>query len=85
MDGRTVAGLRKEDFIVRENGVARPVVHLATDKEPMDLLILLDISGSMGPHLRRLAGGAHEALQQLSPGDRAGIAAFHEWVEWVLR
>jgi VWFA-related protein len=84
MDGRIVPGLGRDDFVVHENGAARPVAHVATDQEPMDLMILLDISGSMGPHLRRLAEGAQQALQQLSPGDRAGIAAFHEWVEWVL-
>jgi Mg-chelatase subunit ChlD len=83
--GRRVAGLSKDDFVVRTADGVRSVEHAADEKQPLELLVLLDISGSMEAHIRNLGRYAREAVSQLAEGDRAGIMAFHAWPEWVLK
>jgi Ca-activated chloride channel family protein len=46
-DGRFVAGLRKEDFSVFEDGERQEVTHFSNERVPVSLGILLDSSGSM--------------------------------------
>jgi VWFA-related protein len=48
-DGRFVSGLRKEDFIVFENGERQEVTHFSNERVPVSLGIVLDASGSMTP------------------------------------
>jgi VWFA-related protein len=71
-----IRGLAREDFLVFDGGQARPIEHFGTDSGPLDLLLLLDVSGSMREELPRVAVAAHTALQTLNAGDRAGVMAF---------
>jgi hypothetical protein len=48
-DGRFVSGLRKDDFIVFENGERQEVTHFSNERVPVSLGIVLDASGSMTP------------------------------------
>ncbi|MBI2829281.1 MAG: VWA domain-containing protein [Acidobacteria bacterium] len=48
-NGRFVSGLRKEDFVVFEDGARQEVTHFNNDRVPVSLGILLDASGSMTP------------------------------------
>jgi Ca-activated chloride channel homolog len=45
--GRFVSGLRKEDFIVYDDGTRQDVTYFSNDRVPVSLGILLDTSGSM--------------------------------------
>lgn len=75
-DGRAITGLRAEDFILREEGKSQAIRNFAQEDMPVDVLFLLDVSGSMQPHIERLASAAHEALGVLGPNDRVGIMVF---------
>jgi VWFA-related protein len=44
--------------------------------EPLNLILLLDISGSMEPHIERISQTAREALAHLRPADRVAIMVF---------
>src|SRR5262245_45879971 len=46
-DGRLALGLTAEDFEVFEDGVKQTVSQFATDRVPVSLAVLLDISDSM--------------------------------------
>jgi VWFA-related protein len=48
-DGRFVGGLRKEDFVVYEDGALQQVSHFSNERVPVSLGIALDTSGSMTP------------------------------------
>ncbi len=77
MDGsRAVTGLHAEDFILRENGRVREIRNFASEKMPIDVLFLLDVSASMRPHVQRIASAARQALNVLSDKDRVGIMVF---------
>jgi VWFA-related protein len=45
--GRFVSGLRKEDFVVYDDGARQEVTYFNNDRVPVSLGILLDTSGSM--------------------------------------
>ena len=74
---RTLSGFRKEDFFVRDNGQPQKVLYFSHDEEPLDVILLFDISGSMRPKVAKVAASAHTALAELRPGDRIAIMTFH--------
>ncbi len=75
-DGRTVTGLRRQDFILRLDGRVAPIRNFASEDMPIDILLLLDVSGSMQPHVERIASAARQALNVLAPKDRVAIMTF---------
>jgi VWFA-related protein len=77
MDGnRAITGLRAEDFVLRENGRVREIKNFASEKMPIDVLFLFDVSASMRPHIQRVASAARQALHVLTDKDRVGIMVF---------
>jgi VWFA-related protein len=77
-DHRPVEGLTAADFVLRENGTIRPIETLAYETEPLDVVLLLDTSGSMRKTIAELADGAKTALEQLHSQDRAALMVFSE-------
>ncbi len=73
---RAISTLRKEDFQLREGGQVREIVNFARENLPLDLVLLLDVSGSMRPHVERIANAAHEAMAELGNDDRVAIMVF---------
>ncbi len=73
---RTITGLRAGDFVLREDGKPQPIRNFASEDMPMDVLLLLDVSASMRPHVERMADAAHDALRVLGDKDRVAIMVF---------
>jgi VWFA-related protein len=73
---RAIPNLRAEDFILREEGIEQPIRNFEREEMPVDILLLLDVSGSMRPHVERIALAATDALGTLAEGDRVGIMVF---------
>src|SRR5689334_12852277 len=46
-NGRAIGGMRESDFTVWENGVERRVTNVSPANEPFNLVLLLDVSGSV--------------------------------------
>ena len=81
---RPVSGLKKEDFLVHDNGAAQTLVNFGREEVPLDLILLFDVSGSMRPVVEDVASVAHEALAQLKDGDRVGVAYFTKHATMAL-
>ena len=62
------------DFIVFDNGRPQPLRHFAHTEEPLDLILLFDISGSMKPGVAKVAEGARRP-RRTPPGDRVAVFA----------
>jgi hypothetical protein len=75
-NGRSVTGLQARDFVVRVDGKIVPVRNFASEDMPIDILLLLDVSGSMEPHVERIANAAQEAMNVLAEHDRIAIMVF---------
>src|SRR4051794_4238200 len=75
-DKRAITGLKREDFVLREGGQVREIRNFAAEEMPVDLLFLLDVSGSMRPHVERVARASREALRALGDKDRVALMVF---------
>ena len=75
-DNRAITGLTTRDFLLREQGRAVAVQSVDTENLPIDLLLLLDVSASMRPHIERIASASHQAMRQLRNEDRVAIMVF---------
>ena len=73
---RAITGLRAEDFIVREQGQPQQIRNFSSESMPVDIVLLLDVSASMRPHVQRVASAAHQALRVLGDQDRVAIMVF---------
>jgi len=82
-----IRGLRKDDFLLRQNGKPVPIRDVASEDQPLDVLLLLDVSGSMRVHVGKVAAAAHGALAVLGDQDRVGIMVFtsHSRMELPFR
>ena len=75
-DNRAITAMNREDFVLRENGKTREIRNFATEEMPIDILFLLDVSGSMRPHVERIARAAENAVDLLGKDDRVAIMVF---------
>lgn len=75
-NGRAVTGLQVGDFVLRVNGHIVPIRNFASENMPVDVLLLLDVSGSMEPHVQRIASAAQQALNVLAEQDRVAVMVF---------
>jgi VWFA-related protein len=75
-DNRTITGLGPRDFVLREGGQVQKIQSVDSENVPIDLLLLLDVSASMRPHIQRISSASHEAMRQLRDDDRAAIMVF---------
>jgi VWFA-related protein len=75
-NNRAITGLQVEDFVLLESGQKRDIRHFEAEDMPMDVLLLLDVSGSMQSHIERVASAADQAMRVLGAEDRAGIMVF---------
>ncbi|HWR49955.1 MAG TPA: VWA domain-containing protein [Bryobacteraceae bacterium] len=75
-NNRAITGLSAADFVLREEGVPRDIRNFAQEDMPVDVLLLLDVSGSMQPHIQRIASASHQALQVLGDSDRVAVMVF---------
>jgi VWFA-related protein len=78
-----VDGLQKEDFVILDNGQRQTLRYCSQDEEPLDIVLLFDISASMGPSIRKVADSARLAMSELRRGDRVAIMSFNTgvWLE----
>ena len=76
-DGQSVAGLKQEQFTLFEDDRAQKVNYFAAAGAPRDLLIAVDVSGSMTRHLPAIRQGVKTMLRAVRPEDTVTVAAFN--------
>jgi Ca-activated chloride channel family protein len=74
--GRLATGLTKEAFQVFDNGKPQPIAVFSNAPQPIRVIILLDVSGSMAGNGPLLGRAASELAARLGPGDLARIGIF---------
>jgi VWFA-related protein len=74
---RSLAGFHKEDFLITDNRVPQRILYFSQDVEPLDLILLFDISGSMRPKIEKVAATSRRAFTELRAGDRVAVMAFN--------
>jgi len=74
--GQIMADLKKEDFEVREDGVAQKIQIFSRDELPLQVALVLDLSDSIGPFLGPLRDAATTTLAALKPEDEVALFTF---------
>jgi VWFA-related protein len=74
--GRVIPDLTKDDFVVFEDGVGQEVVPFEPITAPVNLVLLLDLSGSTKDRMKVMKKAARKFIDSISPNTRIAAAAF---------
>jgi Ca-activated chloride channel homolog len=78
-DGRLNTTLTRDDFEVRDEGKPQPITLFDNTPQPIRLIVMLDVSGSMEGNLPLLRAAAEQLFARLRPDDVARVGTFgHE-------
>jgi VWFA-related protein len=82
-NGRAIGGMKESDFTVYENGVEREVTKVVPTDEPFNLVLLLDVSGSVEERIEFIRKAARDFLRTASPQDRIAIISFRDDIQVI--
>lgn len=75
--GRLVRGLKAADFELRDDGVLQEITDVAYESLPLNVIVALDLSGSVaGQPLMQLKDGLLALIGALGTSDRAALVSF---------
>jgi VWFA-related protein len=77
-NGEFVRGLTQQDFEVFEDGIVQPISSMVSEDAPLDLVLAIDISGSMEHALGDVKAAVKQLLSKLRPGDAATLVGFND-------
>ena len=75
--GRAITTLSRNDFVVYEDGVQRPIQSFEPTDAPFSLVMLLDMSGSTISFRQQIQSAALRFLDALAPNDRVAVVQFN--------
>ncbi len=82
-NGRAIGGMKESDFTIYENGVEREVKQVVPTNEPFNLILLLDVSGSVEERIDFIRKAARDFLNTASPRDRIAIISFRDDIQVI--
>lgn len=82
-NGRAIGDMKEADFSVYENGEERQVTKVVSTREPFNLVLLLDVSGSVEERIDFIRKAARDFLRTASPQDRIAIISFRDDIQII--
>jgi len=80
--GRRLLGdLQKEDFRVLDDGEPQEIIYFGRESDPLWVLLLLDVSGSMRQHVQAMAKASRKAMGALREEDDVALMIFSREAE----
>jgi VWFA-related protein len=76
--GRFVGGLTRDRFRIAEDGTPQSIVYFADEEAPLEIVVAMDISASMGHAIDDLRTAVRHFLAQLRPEDQVTLVAFND-------
>lgn len=74
--GKAIPGLKQEDFSVYEDGVPQRISFFSPEQAPFNLVLLLDLSGSMRYEIELIKETAIHFLDVIRPQDSVAVVTF---------
>jgi VWFA-related protein len=81
LNNRAVGDLTKDDFQIFEAGEEREVLAVEPTTSPFNLVLLLDVSGSVDNYVDFIRKAARAFIETASPDDKIAIIIFNEDVK----
>jgi Ca-activated chloride channel family protein len=75
-DGRMVTTLAQDDFEIRDEGKPQPIIQFDNRPQPIRLIVMLDVSGSMQGNLQLLRAASVQLFRRLLPEDLVRVGTF---------
>lgn len=75
-DDRIVTSLSRDQFEIRDNGRVQPLALFDNTPQPVRLVVMLDVSGSMSGNLSLLRAASDELFARLRPDDLVRVGTF---------
>ena len=83
--GRFVQGLPRSSFHVSEDGHPQTISHFTAENLPLELIVAVDISGSMTPAMPQLKRAVREFLGAVPSGNQVTLMGFNDTVFTLTR
>ncbi len=83
LNNRAIADLKKEDFQVSERGSERDILAVEPATSPFNLVLLLDVSGSVENYVDFIRKAARAFVETADRGDQIAIIIFNEDVKQI--
>ena len=81
VNNRSIADLVPSDFVVAENGLPRDILSVKPHTAPVNLVLLLDVSGSVDNYVNFIRKAARAFVDTARTGDRISLVLFNEDVK----
>ncbi len=81
LHNRTISGLKAEDFKITENNEVREILAIQTATAPVNLVLLLDVSGSVDNYVNFIRKAARSFVDTVGKNDRLSIVVFNDDVK----
>lgn len=81
VQNRAVSDLNVSDFVVTESGEQRPIVKVERSDAPFNLVLLLDVSGSVENYITFIRKAARAFIETVEKKDRISIIVFNDDVK----
>jgi VWFA-related protein len=75
---RVVGGLKKEDFLLYEDGAKQEITYFSQDSLPLSVLLLIDRGGCLDPFGEKVHRAAVDAVSRLKPADEVAVMTYHD-------
>lgn len=75
-DNELVTDLTAADFEIFDEGAPQKIIYFGREAEPLSLVLLLDVSGSMKKYIDQVAAVARQSLRFLRPKDKVSVMVF---------
>ena len=83
--GRFVGGIPRSAFRVLEDGKQEPITYFASEDVPLELVVAVDISGSMTPSMPKLKTAVKGFLVAVPPKNQVTLLGFNDSVFALTR
>lgn len=84
-NGAPATGLKKEDFIVLEDGVPQDVAFFSAEELPASVALVVDTSGSMVDKIDDVRDALAHFVDRMKPEDEVSLLRFSTDVEVLVR
>ncbi|PYS25553.1 MAG: hypothetical protein DMF72_01370 [Acidobacteria bacterium] len=73
---RIVGGLKKEDFLIYEDGTRQEITHFSQDELPLSVILMIDRGGCLNAYGDDVHRAAREAIDRLKPVDEIAVMGY---------